>query len=74
MKITPQETFLRGKGSFGYFNINSFAFNSVGKTFTVPGRSLSRVLPGMHIRVPLSPLQGPGDGGKALMIVLIVLT
>ena len=36
MKITHQETFLRGKGSFGYFNINSFAFNSIGKAFTVP--------------------------------------
>lgn len=35
MKITHQETFLRGRGSFGYFNINSFAFNSIGKAFTV---------------------------------------
>lgn len=36
MKITHQETFLRVRGSFGYFNINSFAFNSIGKAFTVP--------------------------------------
>lgn len=43
MKIAQEDTYWRGKWSFGYFNIKSFAFNSIGRAPMVPQIPLCRV-------------------------------
>lgn len=56
MKITCKETFRRGKGSLCYFNINSFAFNSIGKASPVPCRPECRALRGgVGVRTGVAP-------------------
>lgn len=75
MKITCKETVWRGKGSLCYFNINSFAFNSIGKAFTVSCRPQCRASVGGGGGTPIgiapSPLQEPGNQVKAMRTLLI---